>query len=197
VEVTQWRNGRARIVAVQRNPQLFVHELGETDYTNNKRFEKPEDLTIRLAAGPTVGAGVPPAHPTNAVWVDIRAGKTLGAVDAHSFQLDPYMPSLFAVFPEELQPFAARVDKENLVITPFKGAGMESYVYHLAFIGPDGKERLPYRANVKCGVAGGRFELPLALNETVGTWTIRIHEVATGYRASVTLDRQQGPKQQD
>jgi hypothetical protein len=118
-------------------------------------------------------------------------------VDAHSFQLDPYMPSLFAVFPEELQPFAARVDKENLVITPFMGAGMESYVYHLAFIGPDGKERLPYRANVKCGVAGGRFELPLALNETVGTWTIRIHEVATGYRASVTLDRQQGPKQQD
>lgn len=197
VEVTQWRNGRARIVAVQRNPQLFVHELGETDYTNNKRFEKPEDLTIRLASGPTVGAGVPPAHPTNAFWVDIRAGKTLGAVDAHSFQLDPYMPSLFAVFAAELQPFAARVDKENLVITPFMGAGMESYVYHLAFIGPDGKERLPYRANVKCGVAGGRFELPLALNETVGTWTIRIHEVATGYRASVTLDRQQGPKQQD
>jgi len=191
VEVTQWRNGRARIVAVQRNPQLFVHELGETDYTTNKRFEKPEDLSIRLTAGPTVGAGDPPAHPTTAFWVDIRGAKSLGAVDTHKFRMDPYMPSIFAVFPQALQPFQAKVEGDKLRITPFAGAGMEVYVYHLAYIGPDGKERLPYRANVACGASGGSFELPLALNETAGKWTIQIHEVATGYRDSVTLERRQ------
>jgi hypothetical protein len=189
VEVTQWRNGEARIVAVQRNPQLFVHELGETDYTHNKRFEKPEALQIRLTPEASM--------PDKACWVDIRAGKTLGAMDTHTFQLDPYMPSIFAVFPEPPQPFAARVDKDSLVIAPFAGAGMETYVYHLAFIGPDGKERLPYRANVKCGGAGGAFALPIALNDMAGTWTIRIHEVATGYRASLTLARQQGAEKQD
>ncbi len=209
VEVTQWRNGQARIIAVQRNPQLFVHELGETDYTTNKRFEKPEELTMSLASGPTVaaetaggtpaatktgspkavGAGVPPAHPMTAHWVDIRAGKTLGAADTHDFQLDPYMPSIFAVFPGPLQPFTAKVEHDQLVIAPFAGAGMETYVYHLAFIGPDGKERLPYRANVACGVAGGSFELPLALNDMAGTWTVRIREVATGCRVNVAWEK--------
>jgi hypothetical protein len=179
VEVTQWRNGRARIVAVQRNPQLFVHELGETDYSNNKRFEKPEPLTIRLDGG----------KPTKGYWVDIRGGKSLGELAARPFQLDAYMPSLFAVFPEPLRPFQARVETDKLVIAPFAGLGMETYVYHLAFIGPDGKERLPYRANVACGAAGGRFDLPLALNDMDGAWTIRVHEVATGARASVTFDK--------
>jgi uncharacterized protein YfaS (alpha-2-macroglobulin family) len=81
------------------------------------------------------------------------------------------------------------VDKDKLMITPFAGAGMETYVYHLAFIGPDGKERLPYRANVTCTAKGGAFELPLALNDAAGTWTIRIHEVATGQDASVALEK--------
>jgi hypothetical protein len=202
VEVTQWQNGRVRIVAVQRNAQLLVHELGETDYATNKRFEKPEELTIRLTAGPTMGAGVPvsrrsvlakpePAHPMTAHWVDIRAGKTLGAADAHPFQLDPYMPSLFAVFPEPPQPFTARIEKDKLIVAPFAGAGLETNVYHLAFVGPDGRERLPYRANVACGAAGGSFDLPLALNDPAGAWTIRIHEVATGCRVNVAL--QKGP----
>jgi len=193
VEVTQWQNGQARMIAVQSNPQLFVHELGETDYRHNKRFEKPVELTIRMASGSIVGAGVPPAHPATAggtsaattFWVDIRGTKPLGTMDAHTFQLDPYMPSIFAVFPAPPQPFQAGVDGDALVITPFAGVGMETYVYHLAFIGPDGQERLPYRANVKCGVAGGRFELPLALNDMAGAWTIRVHELATGRELDV------------
>jgi hypothetical protein len=184
VEVTQWRNGQARIIAVQRNPQLFVHELGETDYTTNKRFEKPEEVRISLA--PELPAS---ASSTRNHWVDIRGGVPLGEVTAHKFQLDPYMPSLFAVFPGPLHPFTAKVEQDKLVIAPFAGAGMETYVYHLAYIGPDGRERLPYRANVACAAAGGSFELPLALNDMAGTWTVRIHEVATGCRVTVTLEK--------
>ena len=59
-------------------------------------------------------------------------------------------------------------------------------MYHLDFIGPDGKERLAYRTNVTCRPDGRSFPLPLALNDAPGRWTLKVREVATGEMREVT-----------
>jgi len=65
---------------------------------------------------------------------------------------------------------------------------MDAPTYHLAFVGPDGNERLVYRRNSTCGSQGGWLELPLALNDAPGRWTLRVRDVATGQGQDVSFD---------
>jgi len=171
VETTVWRNGRGEMIALHRNPLLRVNELGPQEYKTNKKFETPVTLVVRRAKP--------------ACWYDARKGGKVGEGKEVKVTLPPFEPVLLMALPAEAAPFAAEVKAGSLRITPAAGAGMAKCVYHLAFLGPRGKERLVYRTNVVCPPAGGSFPIPLALNDASGPWTVRVRETATGAEKEV------------
>jgi len=174
VETTLWQNGHAELIALHRNPLLRIHELGPQEYKSNRKFETPVELTIR-------GRGTK-------AWIDVRAGKALGQGKEVTVTLPPFEPVFLAALPSPPEPFTAAVRGGKLLIAPGRPCAMDTSVYHLAMIGPDGKERLVYRTNVAVRPGGESMPLPLALNDAKGAWTIKIREVATGAEDNVVFD---------
>jgi hypothetical protein len=173
VEVTVWRNGAAELIALHRNPQLRVHELGPQEYRSNKKFEVPAKVKV--------------SRPGVTTWYDVRAGRKLGQRKEVTVTVPPFEPAFLVALRAAAKPFDAHVETGAVSITPGKGCPLESPAYHLDFLGPDRKERLVYRVNVVCPPDGGSFPLPLALNDASGTWTLRVREVATGETREVTF----------
>ena len=174
VEVTVWRNGTAELIALHRNPQLRVHELGPQEYRSNKKFEVPVKVTV--------------SRPGVTTWYDVRAGRKLGRGKEIAVTVQPFEPVFLLALRAAAKPFDARVNEGAISITPGRDCPLAAPAYHLDFIGPDRKERLAYRTNVTCGPRGGLVPLPLALNDAPGTWTLKVREVATGEVRDVTFE---------
>ena len=171
VETTVWRNGQAEMISIHRNPQLRVHELGPQEYKSNAKFETPVQLTVRRAA-PTY-------------WYNVRTGEPLGPRDEVSLTLAPFEPTVLMALPAAAKPFDVAVGEAAITITPAQPCALAKPTYHLDFVGPDSKERLVYRTNVVVGPEGGQVDLPVALNDMPGQWTLRVREVATGLARDV------------
>lgn len=177
VETTVWRNGEMDLIALHRNPLLRVHELGPQEYQKNEKFETPVELTVK-------------ADQTRA-WYDVRSGRKLEPGKQVQVVLNPFEPVILASLPLEAKPFTAAVNGAEIRITPGQPCALKTAVYHLAFLGPDGKERLLYRTNVSVDPKGSVFPLPLAMNDDPGTWTLEVKEVATGATQRVLFERSQ------
>ncbi len=174
VETTLWTNGEMQMIALHRNPLLRVNELGPQEYKKNDKFEVPVDLLVK-------------AREVRA-WYDVRAGRKLDVAKQVKVSLKPFEPTILTLLPVEAQPFAAQVDADVIRITPGQPCAAKAVVYHLAFLGPDGKERLVYRTNVTVPAKGAALSLPLALNDDKGTWTLEVREVATGSTQRVLFE---------
>ncbi len=174
VEVTVWRNGQAELIAIHRNPQLRVHELGPQKYKKNVKFEVPVKLFVK--------------SPVRLRWYDVRAGSSPNAGKDVTVTLQPFEPVILSTMPKAPSQFKAEVQGGEIRITPGRGGVLKTAVYHLDFIGPDGKERLVYRRNFACKPAGGSLPLPLALNDAPGKWQLKVREVATDQAATVPFE---------
>ena len=184
VEVTVWRNGKAELIALHRNPQLRVDELGPQKYKSNKKFEVPVKLTLK--------------RPKDTEWFIVRGRgvkwpRAIPVGKECSITLDPFEPAMLMAFPLYARAVDATVKVKvadgRIQMSP-AGLGklMARPVYHLDFIGPDGKERLVYRRNFTCKPAGGSLALPLALNDATGKWKLKVRNVATGQTIIVPFE---------
>jgi len=171
VETTVWVNGDVEIIALHRNPLLRINELGPQEYKSNKKFEVPVRLTV--------------TRRQRAVWYDVRSGRWLGSGRKVVVTLQPFEPIFLAAFPSDPGRFTVEITSDGVKVIPGEPCDMARSVYHIAFVGPDGKERLAYRRNLACGPQGGSVEIPLALNDPAGQWTVRVKEIATGREAEV------------
>ncbi len=174
VETTVWRNGSMELIALHRNPQLRVHELGQQLYTSERKFETRVKLTVR--------------RNRRTVWYDVRKGVKLATGRRVTVTLPPFEPVILAAFDEAVGPFTAAVRRSELRIRPGRPCAMRQAVYHLDFVGPDGKVRQVYRSNVLVPARGAAVPLPVALNDDKGRWTVRIREVATGATQDVAFE---------
>ena len=179
VEVTAWRNGDAQLIALQRNPLMRADEMGPKGHKSNRRLEKPVRLTVRLSGRRDV--------------YNVRTGERLGVGREVSVTLGPWEPVFLLAAPPRPRgagKLAVEVDvaASKIRISPGHAAGLETPIYHLDFIGPDGKERLVYRQNVTVDPAGESITLPIALNDQPGQWTLAIREVATGQITEVPFE---------
>jgi hypothetical protein len=175
VEATLWTNGQMQMIALHRNPLLRVNELGPQEYQKNDKFEVPVDLVVKAGEA--------------RAWYDVRSGRKLDVARQVKVLLKPFEPTILTSLPVEAQPFAAKVDGDSVRITPGQPCAAKAAVYHLAFLGPDGEERLLYRTNVAVPAKGATLPLPLALNDDKGTWTLEVREVATGATQRVLFER--------
>ncbi|MBL8228581.1 MAG: beta-galactosidase [Bryobacterales bacterium] len=180
VETHLFANGAVRILGLHANPQLRVNELGPPEFKSNERFEKPRALRVTL--------------PSTMHAYDLRAGKPLGAIREIRITLDPYEPALFALSADPIagleMSVASQAKRGDTVTAALRGASPSTaatHVVHVDVIGPDGVARAYYSANVAADLGVAGHEIPFALNDPAGAWTIRATDILTGRTVSRTV----------
>ena len=68
------------------------------------------------------------------------------------------------------------------------GAGSGSQVFHLEFLGPDGKEVPVYAKNLRFENGRGAYEFQTAFNDPKGTWTLLVKNVNSGLAAKTAVE---------
>jgi hypothetical protein len=181
VETHTFRNGGVRIVGLHGNPQLRVNELGPPEFQSNERFEKPRTVRLKL--------------PDEMYGYDLRQGKALGVVREVEVELDPYEPAIFAFTPSEFPALEVsapkrlrRGDVARVGIAMGARSAAATHVFHVEVSGPDGKPASQYSGNLVA--PGGRTmkELPTALNDAVGRWTVQVTDRLSGQQTSVDVE---------
>jgi Beta-galactosidase len=181
IETHEFRNEAITIIGLISNPQMDVDELGPPEFKSNQRFEKPQ--VVRLVA------------PVNLYAYDIRRAKALGRVKELTLTVDPYEPEIIAFTPTpfpELQIAAPkRIARGQTARIGISFAGYTyaaAHVFHVEVSNPAGEPVPYYTGNVISSSGAAEKSLPLAFNEKVGSWRIRIRDLLSGQQRSVMID---------
>ena len=124
--------------------------------------------------------------PRKAWTCDLVSGRAYGVVSELQLPLGRGTPYAFAQFPGEIRLFKPAVDGARVSVAydvPVDGA------VHISVFRPDGTEARCYAKNLL--VKGGRavYEVPFALSDPCGTWTVRAESIFGGACASQVLFR--------
>jgi len=181
VEMHRFRNGGVTIVGLLNNPQQRVDELGPPEFKSNQRFEKP--VSVRLVL------------PGEYYAYDPRAAKALGRVHELAVTIDPYEPALF-VFTGTPLP-ALRVSVPHRIARgeilrvglAYDGVTLAGKpVVHVDVLDPAGQVALQYSGNDVLAGEAGEHQVPLAVNDAPGRWTIRVKDVLSGQQQELAVD---------
>jgi Beta-galactosidase len=160
IDARVFRNGEVTIIGLQRDP------MGDAD--GNGR-----DIVLGLGA---------PAY-----IYDLRHPGPQKHADRITLTLDPIAPALIAVTPTPLPEFTlngpaqARLGTEaKFVIAPAGRAMANQTIVHVETIAPDGTVIPAHTTNLAVHGAHATWHLPLALNDSIGSWTIRMTDVLAG-----------------
>jgi hypothetical protein len=180
VEIRTYQNGPVKIVAIQRNFQLRINELGPMEYQSNEAFEKDEKVDINFGAPYSV--------------YDTRAGSALGEIQSLRVELKAYEPLIFTLLPKPAKEFtilatnnAKRGEQIAIAASLEAPTPAEVHVFHLEIAGPDGKTIPYYTRNLKAPLGVAVTRLYLALSDPPGNYTITLRDVATGITGKKTL----------
>ncbi|MEO8658278.1 MAG: beta-galactosidase [Bryobacteraceae bacterium] len=181
VETHTFANGGVSIVALLSNPELRVDELGPPEFKSNQQFEKRKNVRLNL--------------PGEWYAYDVRSGKALGKQKELRLDLDPYEPVVLALSKEELPSLHIDGQTEaapgDLVRVAFRYEGpavATAPVIHVDVIDPAGKVQPDYSGNVIARGGAAVKLIPLAQNDPVGRWTLRVRDVITGQSQTTTMD---------
>jgi hypothetical protein len=173
------RAGEGRILALRRNPQERLHELGgETD--GNGAFEKAEPFTLALRTPVWVSPVLPPEQKS-----------ANGLVQKIEGVLDPVQPAIFVLLagkpsmPNVKVAGEAKLGKTLELKLACGGPGLR--IFALKVIGPDGIERAHYAQAQPAAGGSLSFFVPFALNDPPGEWKLLVREVMTGWREEVRI----------
>jgi len=190
----------SRLLALRRNPQTRLHELGsETDA--NTPFEKPEPFSLVLRKPANIEPLAPGPSPSplggeggvRGAGVIARVGTKIEGI------LDPVTPALYLLSPANAGRVAnmprivvsgnARAGEDlEINVVGAGDAGEKVCLFSLRLFAPDHTERA-YLASTKY-VTGGElhYAVPLALNEPPGAWKIQVRDLANGGVATASVE---------
>lgn len=149
VKVQRWSNGQYQVVGFFRESDKIV-DMGAVIFTDA----------------------------TKTPWIcDIKHGLALGRSSYTVFDVIPGKAALFAFLPGPVPPMAIELPKEAVRGTPAvvkvsvpKAGGL--HAIRLTAVGPDGKPADFWNQNIIVGVEAREIVLPLAFNDSPGTWTL-------------------------
>jgi len=161
-----------------RHVQTTRWQKHQTQLIGFARHYLPISTDIKVAE---IGLGQP-AH-----LYDVRKGKYVGQASRFAAGLPVGSGALFAALPYKVEALRvsatpARCGGEVAVRTEIAASNDEPK-YHVLFMrvhGPDGRERTHYSRPVVLDGQAARARIPLALNDDVGTWRVRIRDVISG-----------------
>jgi hypothetical protein len=177
VEIFPFVNGRAKIIAIHRNPQLRVNELGPPKYRSNKLFQRPEPIQVDLGARYAV--------------YDVRTGTSLGSGKKLKLRLDPWTPTILALFPRAVRGLklvaparAARGKAIAYKVSILASQPAARHAYRVQLAGPNGQVLPLYSRNIIGARGKASGTIYLALSDPAGRYTLAVRDVATGKTAS-------------
>lgn len=176
IELFPFASGDLRVLAVHRNYQLRVNELGPPEYQKQDALEQPLDLKINLGGEYAV--------------YDARAGKYLGKKSTAEFSLDKYQPTILALLPEPVEALkidaadvatgGTLVDVKLTLVAPKVG---DTHAFRVVVKGPDGKEIRPLTRTLVAPKGQVVLQIPIAVSDPAGTYILYARDVATGVGA--------------
>ncbi|MBI3831007.1 MAG: beta-galactosidase [Planctomycetes bacterium] len=182
IELFPFTNGEMKLVALHRNPQLRINELGPPEYRSNEAFEKEEELEVDLRAPYAV--------------YDVRAGKLLAEKEQKlKLKLDPFVPTILALFKApakavslDVPAKAKRGEALACKIALDAPAPADVHAYRFEVTGPDGKPLPLYAKNLKAPKGACATTLYLALSDPAGKYTVTVRDIATGLSAQKMVE---------
>ena len=170
VQLVRRRNGPVELVGISRD---------------HRRVPKDETDPAKL----TLNWGKPR-------WItDLRSGKQLGQTDHLEVALGAGDAGLWALLPYQTQKLALTVPAKvtrgtalALTAAVQTTAKPGRHVLHLELKAPDGSVRPCYAKNVAAPDGRWQGDLPLALNDPAGRWTLTMHDVIGGVSAAQNFE---------
>jgi len=169
VETYVFHNGNLTIVALQRDYVLPSHPANV------------EAIAVTLP------------RPLNVY--DLRAERALGTSDRLELELDSVEPAVLALSEQPIPPptivgpgSAHRGDNAEFFIG--SGAPVVRHVVHLDVVDPDGLTAAPYSGNLIFAGQTRTELLPLAFNDKIGVWKLRVRDLASGATTTAELQVQ-------
>jgi hypothetical protein len=172
-----------RILALRRNPQSRLHELGgESD--GNWPFEKAEPFVLAFRAPVSVEPLAPQPSSLKPQASSLLQG-TLDPITPVLFQVAPAAPEP----PKLVIPASARIGEtlEIKVARPEAENAKSGGVISVRVFAPDGTERRYHAATAYAADGTLNHTVPLALNEPAGTWKIVARDLTNGGMAAANL----------
>jgi Beta-galactosidase./Beta-galactosidase trimerisation domain. len=176
LEVFNRRSGDMEIIAVHRNYQLRVSELGPPEYQDMSGLQKAFDVEINLGAKKAV--------------YDLRNGKFLGNTGKVKLNMPVWEPIIITAFDREVKSLTLTAPEKTkkgaiaaLNVTVDTLTPADTHIIRFTVNGPDGKEIQYYNANITAPYGKARHSFPLAADAAVGKYQIKVTDRATGVSA--------------
>ena len=130
---------------------------------------------------------------------DLRAKKPLGETNRLAFTLNPYEPTILAISDTALPLPTIRAPAHlalgetaelNFALAAATPAAHD--IFHVEVIGPGGNVVPYYSGNLVAHGGRASMPLPLALNDSAGSWHVRVTDFPSGQSAiqAISVDRQ-------
>jgi hypothetical protein len=180
VEVHPWQHGDMRILGLHRNYGLHVNELGPPEYQSQGALEVPVTLKVDF--------------PADVAVYNTREGKFLGMQKNFTVTLDKYQPSIFTILPKPVGTLKLEAPKEakpgELVAVKLALEGTKPGNFHafrVEALGPDGNAVQVLTATLSAPGGTVVWNVPFAMSDKPGDYTLNIRDVATGTKATHKL----------
>ena len=135
------------------------------------------------------------ALPSKSHVYDVRARKALGHTDRVACALPLGGAALYALLPYRVEgvelrgPREAKAGQSHRVSCVVRGSAPPSdHVLHLDVRRPDGTRAGHYSLNLVARGGRAEAEIPFALNDPPGRWTLVARDVASGARAETAVE---------
>jgi hypothetical protein len=152
-----------------------VNELGPPDFKSNARFEKAHTVQITLPDARHV--------------YDVRSGKYLGEQKQWTATVNPYEPLVYTLAPFKLPPLHAAATADSVGIRMEGETPASNHIFHIDVVDPSGAVVPHYSGNVLAPGGAAMKLLPFAQSDAKGTWQVRVHDLLSGQRQTVKLER--------
>ena len=129
--------------------------------------------------------------PTDGHIYDVRNGIYCGSGSTIRTKLVPGQAQLFTILKDKVESVRIKAPGQiarGAVLPVEIGAGSGSQVFHLEFLGPDGKEVPVYAKNLRFENGRGAYEFQTAFNDPKGTWTLLVKNVNSGLAAKTAVE---------
>ncbi len=173
VEAHTWEGGHAQVVALQRNYQMRVNELGPPEYADQEALEEDIRLVLNLDSPATV--------------YDQRVGSVVGRRRCFELKLGRWEPLILVIRKEPVGEITidapARVAPGDLAAVHIRldAAGEGSTcAFRVKAFAPDGQELTMLTRTIAAPSGHARWLLPVALSDAEGEYMLTVRDVATG-----------------
>ena len=173
LEMFNRNSGNMELIAVHRNYQTRVSELGPPEYQDMSMLQNEFDIEIDLGK--------------KRAAYDLRNGKYLGVTDKVSMSMPVWEPVIITTFDSEIKSLvitapdnAHKGDIVSMSITLDTDTPADNHVFRCAVTDPDGKEIRYYTQNVTAPYGKAKYSFPLAKDTKAGCYVIKVKDIATG-----------------